>query len=296
MAPGSGLDPFWRRPVPLHPHTHPDPYWGPATATVDWCEPNYVHTRYVAELFNTLSCVPMIVVSLRGLYLARKYRLEPRIYLCWMGIGVIGVGSGLFHGTLQWSGQALDELPMMYFSLLFAYTAVEASNVAVRYTWLPWVEGAYSLTFTMAYFYYPFFFPVFVASYTVAVLGTMYQSWRVYKVYYPKAGRDEHGCDAKSMGDTAGRWQRTLFWIAAGSYPCGVFLFWLPENTLCPLYPKIFHKLNFHAIFHVVTTISPYCYIVFMTYHRAAVVMRMPSEHRVGGGLPYVHVFGKEAK
>ncbi len=31
------------------------PFWGPIDALVDWCEPNYAVTRYVAEFWNTLS-------------------------------------------------------------------------------------------------------------------------------------------------------------------------------------------------------------------------------------------------
>eukprot|EP00929_Paragymnodinium_shiwhaense_P008574 TRINITY_DN112530_c0_g1_i1.p1 TRINITY_DN112530_c0_g1~~TRINITY_DN112530_c0_g1_i1.p1 ORF type:complete len:296 (+),score=14.49 TRINITY_DN112530_c0_g1_i1:56-943(+) len=293
----AGLDPFWRRPVPLHPDTHPDPYWGPATATVDWCEPNYVHNRYVAEMWNTLSCIPMLVVSLRGLYLARKYKLEMRVYLCWAGIGIIGIGSALFHATLKWTGQVLDELPMIYASLIFAYTAVEASNVTLRYPWLPWAEGTYSVLFTIAYFYFPFVFPIFIVAYGVAVLATIFQSWRVYKLYTVVNGSAAHG-DASSTGisDVARNWQKTLFWIAASFYPGGFLLLWLPENTLCPLYPELFQKLYFHAIFHIISTISPYCYVVFMTYHRVVAVNKKPAEHRLGNGLPYVHVFGKDAR
>ncbi len=32
-------------------------FWGPRTASVDWCEPNYVHTFWIAEFWNTLSSV-----------------------------------------------------------------------------------------------------------------------------------------------------------------------------------------------------------------------------------------------
>ena len=48
-------------------------------------------------------------------------------------------------------------------------------------------------------------------------------------------------------------------------------------------------RLHLHAIFHIVTTMSPYCYVVFMTYHRCLVLKR-EAEHRVGIGLAYVHV------
>lgn len=34
-------------------HSHMHGYWGPASSTVDWCEPNYVFSHYVAEMFNS---------------------------------------------------------------------------------------------------------------------------------------------------------------------------------------------------------------------------------------------------
>ncbi len=32
-------------------------FWGPRTASVDWCEPNYVWSHYVAEWWNTITSV-----------------------------------------------------------------------------------------------------------------------------------------------------------------------------------------------------------------------------------------------
>lgn len=275
------VDPFYGRPTQVLSH-HPEPFWGPPTSLVDWCEANYVHSRYVAELFNTLSSVPMVVVAVRGLWLCRRYRLERRFALCWAGIGVVGCGSLGFHGTLKHSGQALDELGMIVASMAFLYAVLEAGHLEARRPWLPWAEGAYSAAFAFAYFASPFFFPFFVAAYAATVLLIIFQASRIYKLY-----RDEEGL--------AARWQRALFWLGALGYPGGFLFFWVPENALCPLYPAVFQWLSFHALFHVVTTMSPYCFVVFMTYHRCTVLKR-EAEHRLGpAGLAYVHVIGRAA-
>lgn len=43
-------------------------YWGPPTATIDWCEDNYIHSFYIAEFWNTVSNACIFVPPLYGLY------------------------------------------------------------------------------------------------------------------------------------------------------------------------------------------------------------------------------------
>lgn len=269
------LDPFYRRPAAILSHD-PNPAWGLPSSAVDWCEANYVHTGYVAELFNTLSAVPMPLVSIWGLWLCHTYKMGRRFLLCWLGIGAVGVGTVLFHGALHPSGQAADELAMVAASLAFLYVALEVDYLEPRRAWLPAIEALYGAGFAVAYFASPFFFPFFIAAYGATVLLIIHQSYRVYVAY--------------SKGDCrAAKWQRWLFRLGAGGYP-GAFLFlWLPENALCPLYPGLFQALNLHAWFHIVTTASPYCFLVFMTFHRCRVLGRR-AEHRFGMGFPYIHV------
>ncbi|CAE6970268.1 Acer3 [Symbiodinium natans] len=167
-------DPFYRRPI-QDLSLHPDPFWGLPTSNVDWCEANYAHTRYVAEFFNTLSSLPMVAVSLWGLYLCATYRLEPRFYLCWAGIGAVGIGSLAFHGMLHPAGQATDELAMICASLAFLYVVLEVGHLEARRPWLPALEMVYAVGFAVAYFTSPFFFPFFVAAYGATVLLIIFQ-------------------------------------------------------------------------------------------------------------------------
>ena len=68
-------DPFYHRYIPKsHDAMVSHPYWGPSTSSVDWCEQNYAHTRYVAEMWNTLSSIPLIFVCLYGGYQTAYHR------------------------------------------------------------------------------------------------------------------------------------------------------------------------------------------------------------------------------
>ena len=92
-------------------------------STVDWCEPNYVWSAYVAEWFNTLSSLPMAAWGVVGLVqCARSSKaVAARFYWVYAGLVGIGLGSAAFHGTLLRMCQALDELPMIGLSLVSVY-------------------------------------------------------------------------------------------------------------------------------------------------------------------------------
>ena len=53
-------------------------FFGPPTATIDWCERNYEMTRYIAEFWNTLSNFWILVPPIFGVIEARKQRFETR--------------------------------------------------------------------------------------------------------------------------------------------------------------------------------------------------------------------------
>lgn len=89
-------------------------YWGPIDSSIDWCEPNYVITYYIAEFYNTLSSLPMLFLAIFGIWYTRKYATKEIRYLCvFAAIFFVGFGSVAFHGTLRFYAQLLDELPMV---------------------------------------------------------------------------------------------------------------------------------------------------------------------------------------
>lgn len=84
---------------PSQPHGHG--FWGPTTATIDWCEPNYAHSFYVAEFWNTVSNLLFVLLGLYGLRNSMRQGFEPRFHAQFIAVIVTGLGSAMFHGTLQ---------------------------------------------------------------------------------------------------------------------------------------------------------------------------------------------------
>ncbi|KAK6200903.1 ceramidase [Scheffersomyces amazonensis] len=89
-------------------------FWGVPTSTIDWCEENYVVSDYIAEALNTVTNSIFIALATFAIYHAYRNHLEPRFLFTGFGFLLVGIGSWLFHMTLMYHFQLLDELPMIY--------------------------------------------------------------------------------------------------------------------------------------------------------------------------------------
>ncbi|KAI9218614.1 ceramidase-domain-containing protein [Blastocladiella britannica] len=128
-------------------------YWGPVTASVDWCETNYAVSHYVAEFFNSTSNAITIGVGIMLFRRARVLGLERRFQLAPLFLSLVGLGSLCFHGTLLYEAQLLDELPMIFMAQIMCYIAIEKWPQN-RYPWLPvtmWIAG-FAYAFAHVYF------------------------------------------------------------------------------------------------------------------------------------------------
>lgn len=78
-------------------------YWGPITASTEWCEKNYEVTPWVAEFYNTISNFPGIILALIGLFYSINQKFERRFSVLHLSTIALGIGSILFHATLQYA-------------------------------------------------------------------------------------------------------------------------------------------------------------------------------------------------
>ena len=53
-------------------------YWGPPTSTLDWCETNYEVSFYIAEFWNTVTNLSMIIPPIYGMFDSIRQGLERR--------------------------------------------------------------------------------------------------------------------------------------------------------------------------------------------------------------------------
>jgi len=258
-------------------HRPEDPavgYWGPRTSAVDWCEPNYTYSFYIAEFFNTITSLPAALFALRGLYLTYKYGYDTRFFVINMMVGMVGIGSALFHGTLLYTGQILDELPMVYTSLSLLYAVLEMDSTPKRptYKYLAPILAGYGALFTCVYLYLPSFFIFFLVGYILAILLLIYQSALIYR------------------RPTTLFHQRLFILLSVGFYVGGWLGFWIPEVLFC----DSIQVLNFHAFWHVTSTLGAFVMVVFLTFQREMQLGNKPElNYNTFLGIkliPFVHI------
>jgi len=227
----------------------------------------------VAEFFNTMTSLPAAFLALHGLYLTYKYGYDKRFYVVNFLVGLVGIGSAAFHGTLLYTGQIMDELPMVYasLSLLYAVLEMEADKKPV-YRYLAPVILGYGAMFTAVYLYLPSFFIFFLVGYIFGILTLVYQ------------------CSIIFRRPTTLSHQKVFIVSAVGLYIGGWLCFWIPEILFCDQ----LQALNFHAWWHVTSTLGAFVMVVFATFQRELHRGRRPQLNYnkfIGIPiLPYVHI------
>ena len=123
-------------------------FWGPVTSTMNWCEENYVLVSWIAEFWNSLSSIFILVVGLIGWRLHRNHDLGMQI--AFIALGIIGFGSMAFHGTLRFETQMMDEIPMVWAALCMLYNLATGLIPKRHHSWLATILIVWGLGTTIA--------------------------------------------------------------------------------------------------------------------------------------------------
>jgi dihydroceramidase len=239
-------------------------FWGPPTSSVDWCEANYAHSPYVAELFNTLSSLAIVLAGSIGLWLHRRL-LERRFLLCFASVALVGVGSIAFHATLQFELQMADELPMLYSALIMVYILVEnrvdASRPQRRFgAWFPFALAAHGtlVTAVTALSRGRLQFYLFQLSF-----GSM-ELFSLVGVYLLQ----------RRAGTPA---VQRLFRLGMASYLAAIVL-WFSDMSACPLLSgQLPFNPELHAWWHVLVSFGFYALLLVAGHIRLARLGRGPD-------------------
>jgi dihydroceramidase len=249
-------------------------FWGPNTATVDWCETNYEHLHYVCELFNSVSSLAMVLAGVLGIALHHRV-LERRFMLAFAMVSVVGLGSIAFHTTLLFQYQMLDELPMLYLALVMVYILVENRPERRFGLGFPLALLGYAVlsTYLSAFTRGRLQFFLFQASFASLEFFALA---RVYLIH-------------RRSQDVAAR---RVFQLGIGAYALAIIL-WLSDIQFCPTLNEALpaHGIpnpQFHAWWHVLVSCGFYALLMVIAHDRLKTLGRAPRLRFAAGVIPLV--------
>ncbi|KAK9472471.1 ceramidase [Dipodascopsis tothii] len=251
------------KPYPSPPATG---YWGPQTSTIDWCEENYVVSTYIAEAVNTTTNAIFVGIAAYAIHNAVVQKHEVRFILTALGFALVGIGSWLFHMTLQYEYQLLDELPMIYATCIptwavFSYNRNKRDTVLLGiYIFL----GASILTAVYLYFKDP---TIHQAGYAVLNAMVLIRSMVliVTKIEDAEARRN--------------MWRTVYTGILTFLSGYGL---WMIDIHFCQslraarrsVGMPLGFLLEGHGWWHILTGLGVYYYLVFLEYLRVCLMGR----------------------
>ncbi|KAI7908164.1 ceramidase-domain-containing protein [Cokeromyces recurvatus] len=236
-------------------------FWGPITSSVDWCEKNY--------------SLAMVALGLLGVALHHK-SLGWKLSFSYLLIVIVGIGSILFHATLQFQHQMWDEVPMVWTAcyLMWALMNEHGYNnklytigIAFYCVFATYVTSANKGTTQ---------FFMFQTSFGIVMWSDLYFVLKIYK-------------DVKNKQIIKLFHQGALFLILAISV-------WLFDSNFCFIFNYIPNP-QLHAWWHILMCISLHYFYVACGHESAIREIKGKVEIEYFLNLiPFVHVTMDEKK
>jgi dihydroceramidase len=117
-------------------------FWGTVDSDFDWCEDNHVYLTHVAEPFNTFTSSAYPLAATHAYRAHRPLGLSGWHKAMLLVTLIMGLGSMVFHATLRYPAQLLDEVPL-YTMCVLAASSLHAR--ARRADWLQPVTAGWAL-------------------------------------------------------------------------------------------------------------------------------------------------------
>ena len=241
---------------------------------MDWCEPNYVYTKYVAEIWNSFSSFTMIFSGLYGAWVHRK-TTERRFMFAFLAFAVVGTGSALFHGTLLRSMQLLDELPMVWCNTVFIYIVITMNDPPRHTRWNLIIAGFVSnVVVTYCVVFLDESQDLFLVAYGSGVIFVILYSLLYFKPVDDDWTRKAMSTDPESILGVCSDTHAHLVFVEMGVIMYGTgFALWLADRNFCPYV----RSLQFHSLWHVGADLGTYTAVLGWIYRRHVMLRRKPS-------------------
>ena len=254
---------------------NPIGYWGKVTATIDWCERQYQITHYIAEFFNTISNVFYLVVAFWLFLIVFGRGHEKRHALLALGYLIIGIGSTLYHGTLLFEFQILDELPMLIsiLTMIWSMLCIDPKIERKHKRFFDWLGEILTLSFLIfCYIHWQFGF--------VKLFQTLFGSLTLFSVFLIIRNNLLPENHADVVGNRAGKIYGYSILTAA--------ICWLIDQVFCVELNKWYINPQLHAFWHFFTAVGCLYSGLFLLIRRSHYFGEEPRLEYAFGFMPYV--------
>eukprot|EP00854_Cymbomonas_tetramitiformis_P016896 gene16896-20075_t len=219
-------------------------------SSIDFCEPNYVSSIYVAEPANTISSLPLAWAGFVGFLRCLRRPVctsdgfeQAMFCAMYLVLGFIGSGSAALHATLSARGQAFDELPMLLLNvLIIAFLSEHGSPPGkLKRPQLLTVILAVSAVEAIVYLCLQQFYAIFLVLYLSTVLILI--SWSTTLAL----------CTAKKFHEERIRttYVRPIYFLAIFSYVLCGGIAWLTDMIFCDAVLASLGAFFLHPLWHI---------------------------------------------
>lgn len=250
-------------------------FWAPHTSSVDFCEPNYLITPYIAEFHNSWSSALITVLSVIALCYGNPTG-EFRFTIMFLIMGSVGIGSVGLHTTLHWLPQSSDELPMLWASLsmLYALCVMREPKKSSKVQMYGAVFLLIGIVESVIYYSFRQIYAVFIVS--IITSSIIVITWMTRLTFFDK--------DVQYS-----RIRQILFCIAAFIFHLG-FAFWLLDMNFCDYLTPFYERtggFTLHVFWHAFSCLGTY--IAFL--HLISVRLQfLELEPQIGFALGFVPI------
>jgi len=263
-------------------------YWEPHTASIDFCETNYLLSGHIVEPHNVWSSLlGLSLFGLLGMLRDQPIKGELRMTITYLVLFVIGIGSAALHSTLHWVFQSSDELPMIYLVFCVVYNCLEIkspsgnANVA-RYPNLHLYLFFAAIINTTIYFIFQHLFLIFFLTFSIMGGLSLFLHVQIYWEFrnllhnshrYPPEEVDTQRNSAVYIEHI-----QMVLWF----FQLGVLFFligfgiWFVDQFGCTVLLPYYDALPFplkgctlHVVWHINSGIAVHCLCQFLTAARA---------------------------
>ncbi|KAJ9668705.1 alkaline ceramidase ydc1 [Coniosporium apollinis] len=307
--------PSWLLSIPYPPSQ--DGYWSPVTSTLNWCEEDYYATVYSAEIVNTLTNLLFVYLAIKGIANCLRNGHDGIFLVTFIGYLLVGIGSFLFHSTLKYPMQLVDELSMIYTTCLMFYATFSYGKTR-QYAFFLGLFLVSLAAFITGYYHYlqdPVFHQNMYALLTAIVLfRAMYVMEVSIRPSLRYTGRSVAIAQVKGAAGATGKVEQKRrdnrdedilrhMWImiACGlSIFLGGFAIWTLDNEFCPTLRRWRRQIGLpwgillegHGWWHLMTGVGAYFYIIWGIWLRHCLNRRQDEYDlvwpRVIGSLPVI--------